>query len=415
MKHMSSSMKKGGTQPSTASQHQSRPSPVEKDPNDNHQLHTRAKQSSDFWRSHPEPGGLVIVQSQGRRSDPPQARDGRRAVAQHEAKAERAQGGGEGCQEEPPRPADAAETAAGERRPRPGSPRARLLGFGPWAQQRLSGLGIHGVSAAAPSRSHNTGELRPRRLLGHCSGGPRPGSPAPRRGGGTSPAGWQGGGARAPAGPSRRGAGSCTGGGVAPRLLSVGPGKGRGHHGGGARAHLMGSGRAEVRPLGSCLPGGGGGPADGPGMTAWEARTESDSNTEGQSNPTLYLGSGAGAGRGETREPSRPRPTELSGHTRSHGTDGLGTKNNAHKVDLRHLVVRPLIDRQHRGKLSHSPSAQAWCPPSKGSPSRRETQLVAPALLPRSTRHLLEEASAGKDRTSRTNPSISLVKQQIRT
>lgn len=52
-------------------------------------------------RPHPEPGGGGVVEAQGPGRGAPQARDGGGAVAEREAEGERAQGGGEGGEEDP--------------------------------------------------------------------------------------------------------------------------------------------------------------------------------------------------------------------------------------------------------------------------------------------------------------------------
>lgn len=52
-------------------------------------------------RPHPEPGGGGVVEAQGLGRGAPQARDGGGAVAEREAEGERAQGGGEGGEEDP--------------------------------------------------------------------------------------------------------------------------------------------------------------------------------------------------------------------------------------------------------------------------------------------------------------------------
>lgn len=63
-------------------------------------------------RAHPKPGGRTVSEAQGGGRSAPQAGDGGGAVAESEAEAERAQGGGEGGEEDPA----AAGNAAGTRR-----------------------------------------------------------------------------------------------------------------------------------------------------------------------------------------------------------------------------------------------------------------------------------------------------------
>lgn len=63
-------------------------------------------------RAHPEPGGRIVSEAQGGWRGVPQAGDGGGAVTECEAEAERAQGGGEGGDED----LAAAGSAAGTRR-----------------------------------------------------------------------------------------------------------------------------------------------------------------------------------------------------------------------------------------------------------------------------------------------------------